>query len=274
MAHVSSTGARAEERESFRRAVARQVRRYRPQEPRCSPRGPFLSANGAWIGFYYGATSGIGASLGKVPIGGGAPIKIADVDANLRGAAWGADDTIIYATIEPTTGLMRVRASGGTPEVLTRPAVADNERDHRWPFLLPDGKHVLFEVARTGGVGSSDIGLLSLDTMKSTVLLRSGTFPRYVKTGHILYGSVGGLRAVEFDLQSLSLTGDPVRVLDGVVIKESGAVDFGQFGRRHACLRARQHDEGGQHSGLGRSDRKGLANRGRAATLSHGLPVA
>jgi eukaryotic-like serine/threonine-protein kinase len=191
-----------------------------------NPRGPFLSPEGTWLGFYYGATSGVGASIGKVPIDGGAPIKIADVDANLRGASWGADGTIVFATIRPTTGLQRVPAAGGTPEVLTTPATADNERDHRWPFLLPDGRHVLFEIARAGGPDVSDIGLLSLDTRKWSVLIRGGTFPRYVKTGHILYGSAGALRAIAFDLDTLTTRGDPVQIVNGLVIKESGAADF------------------------------------------------
>ncbi|HYN05929.1 MAG TPA: protein kinase [Vicinamibacterales bacterium] len=190
------------------------------------PRGPFLSPSGGWIGFYYGPPGGVGAGLAKVPIGGGAPIKIADVDSNLRGATWGPDEWIIFATIRQATGLSRVRASGGTPEVLTKPSSADNEVDHRWPSLLPDGRHVLFEIARPGGVGSSDIGLLSRDTGKWTVLIKGGTAPRYVKTGHIVYGSAGALRAIGFDLASLSVQGDPVQVVDGVVIKESGAVDF------------------------------------------------
>jgi serine/threonine-protein kinase len=190
------------------------------------PRSPFLSPSGNWIGFYYGTSSGVNASLGKVPITGGAPVKITDVDSNLRGATWGRDDWIIFATLRPTVGLSRVRASGGTPEELTKPAIAQNEVDHRWPWLLPDGRHVLFAIARPGGIAFSDIGLLSLDTREWTVLIKGGTAPQYVKTGHIVYGSSGALRAVEFDLPTLSVRGDPVPVVDGVVIKESGAVDF------------------------------------------------
>jgi serine/threonine-protein kinase len=189
------------------------------------PRSPFLSPDGAWIGFYYGETAGIRAGLAKVAVTGGAAIEICAVDSNLRGAVWGPDDTIVFATMRPATGLWRVRASGGAPEVLTRPAEADDEVDHRWPSLLPGGRHVLFEIARRGA-DPSDIGLLDLEARTWKVLIKGGTAPRYVRTGHIVYGYEGTLRAVAFDLESLSIGGDPVRVIDRVVVKGSGAADF------------------------------------------------
>jgi len=67
---------------------------------------PFFSPDGAWVGF---AT---GTSLERVSSLGGRPELIYDLPAELRGASWGADDTIVFATASQQ-GLMRVPAAGG-----------------------------------------------------------------------------------------------------------------------------------------------------------------
>ena len=50
--------------------------------------------------------------------------------------------------------------------------------------------------------------------------------PSDAGTGHIVYATEGTLRAVPFDAARLSVTGDPVPVLEGVEHKVSGSVDF------------------------------------------------
>ena len=71
-------------------------------------RGPFVSPDGQWVGFIDGAST-----LKKVAITGGPPITLASLDGGSRGATWAPDDTIIFATNNPTTGLQRVSAAGG-----------------------------------------------------------------------------------------------------------------------------------------------------------------
>jgi eukaryotic-like serine/threonine-protein kinase len=191
-------------------------------EPRA--RGMFLSPDGAWIGFQGGAPSGEGAALMKVAIGGGTPALVARLDANLRGASWGADDTILFATARTATGLHRVKAAGGTPEMLTTADGRNGEIDHLWPHLLPGGTHALFVIRRLNG--PSDIGLLDLEARTWRVLVAGGTMPRYAPTGHIVYATGGMLNAIRFDLKTLATRGEPVRMVDGVVTKDSGAADF------------------------------------------------
>jgi len=41
------------------------------------------------------------------------PITLATLDDGARGATWAPDDTIIFATYNPATGLQRVSATGG-----------------------------------------------------------------------------------------------------------------------------------------------------------------
>ena len=71
-------------------------------------RGPFVSPDGQWVGFIDSDTT-----LKKVAITGGPPITLASLDGSSRGATWAPDDTIIFATDNPATGLQRVSAAGG-----------------------------------------------------------------------------------------------------------------------------------------------------------------
>ena len=71
-------------------------------------RGPFVSPDGQWVGFFASDTT-----LRKVAITGGPPITLARLDGASRGATWAPDDTIIFATSNPATGLQRVSAAGG-----------------------------------------------------------------------------------------------------------------------------------------------------------------
>ncbi|MCH8111391.1 MAG: hypothetical protein IH905_05470 [Proteobacteria bacterium] len=46
---------------------------------------------------------------------------------------WHDDDTIVFANADRSEGLLRVSASGGEPELLTRPDLDNGEADHKWP---------------------------------------------------------------------------------------------------------------------------------------------
>ena len=179
---------------------------------------PFFSPDGQWLGFMAGAVPGGGVipvqegKLKKVPIGGGPATTLGD--ATNRGASWGVDNTIVFATTA-TGGLWRVPASGGTPQQLT--TLAATERSHRWPSFLPGGKAVLFSI-QPGGASFDDalIAVRTLDTGEQRVVAQGGASPVYVPTGHILFGRAGALMAIPFDLQRLEVTGPPVAVLEGV----------------------------------------------------------
>jgi serine/threonine-protein kinase len=188
------------------------------------PRGPFISPEGGWIAYQSGRPVGRGNELRKVPIDGGPPVTICGIEHNMRGGSWAPDGTIVFATVDVGAGLMRVAAAGGTPEVITTPDADAGELDHLWPQHLPGGRHVLFAIVRTDGTW--DAALLSLDTRTWRVLIKDAFAPQYVSTGHLLYATAGGVRAVPFDLDALEIRGDPIEVQPGVLTKESGAADF------------------------------------------------
>ena len=194
-----------------------------------TPRGLFVSPDGQWVGFVDGATT-----LKKVAMTGGPAVTLAALDGTPRGATWAPDGTIIVATFATATGLQRVSAAGGTPEVLTRPERAQGEADHLWPELLPGGRALLFTItAVTGGLDAAQVAALDLETGARTVLVRGGSHAHYVSSpstssgpaGYLVYAAAGTLRAVAFDLDRLETRGTPVPVVPEVVTATLGGVE-------------------------------------------------
>lgn len=91
-------------------------------------RGVFVAPDGQWAGFVDN-----NRTLKKVAITGGPSLIVTTLDGGSRGATCAAEDTIIFATNNPATGLQRVPAAGGEPTVLTRPNRDRGEADHLWP---------------------------------------------------------------------------------------------------------------------------------------------
>ncbi len=176
--------------------------------------GPFFSPDGQWVGFL-----SEGDQLVKVSIHGGPPVTLGPT-AGILGASWGRDDTIIFSEFRPG-GLFRIPAAGGDPEPLT--TLEDDEVAHVWPEILPGGEAVLFTVLKGAGIANRQIDVLRLDTGERTLLVSGGSYPQYAPTGHLVFAVDGTLRAVPFDLASLTVTGDPVPVLEGVTTTGTGA---------------------------------------------------
>jgi serine/threonine-protein kinase len=201
------------------RLYVRALDELRPTLLADSARSPFFSPDGQWVGF-------LGAGgLAKVAVTGGPAVTISAISGP-RGTAWGPDDTIIFGTNETATGLLRISAAGGEPEVLTRPDSEKGETDHLFPEFLPGGRAVLFTITNNESIDNSQIAVLDLETRNYRVLIQGGSNPRYSASGHIVYGVAGTLRAVAFDLDSLEARGTPVPVLEGASTKTTGAASF------------------------------------------------
>ena len=157
---------------------------------------------------------------------------ICELPGNLRGASWGDDGTIVFGVTGPS-GLWRVAAAGGEPELLTRPEAGQGETDYRWPEILPGGEAVLFTISATltsgglaGATVDSRIVVRSLDTGEQRVLIQGGAYPRYSPTGHLVYAMQGTVWAVRFDPSRLETAGEPVPVQEEVLTKRNGAANF------------------------------------------------
>jgi len=182
-------------------------------------RQPFFSHDGKWIGFAQGATE-----LKKVSITGGPAVTICTLSAPPRGASWGADDRIVFATAGPSLGLLSVPAGGGQePTELTK--LVSGGGDHLFPSVLPGGRAVLFTIAGAS-VENSQVAVLDLTTGQQKVLIRGGSQAEYVEPGFLIYGVAGTLRAVRFDLKTLEVQGDAVPVADHVTMGSNGSAQF------------------------------------------------
>ena len=184
------------------------------------PYGLFVSPDGQWIGFFDGVTA-----LKKVAITGGPADTLGRPDGTAVGASWGPDGSIIFATINRTTGLQRIAVAGAEPTVLTRPNRNAGEDDHSWPEILPGGQAVLFTItATTRGSDQSQIAVLDLRTGAHTALIRGASDAHYVSSGHLVYTAAGRLHAVAFDLARLAVVGTPVMVQPEVLTDAGIAV--------------------------------------------------
>jgi serine/threonine-protein kinase len=160
---------------------------------------PFVSPDGQWVGF---ASPG---TLRRVAITGGPSIEIGKLDGALRGATWGEDDTIVFAT-QGGSGLRRIRVGDGTSEVLTKPDTARGELAHVLPRFLPGSRALLFTIAGTSNA-SAQVAALDLRSSPPTskILIRGGSDARYVSSGHLVYLAGDSLRAVPFDVDRLEV---------------------------------------------------------------------
>ena len=220
--------------------------------------GPFVSPDGQWIGVFDGASA---PALKRVAITGGPAVALGLPDGPTRGASWGADGTIIFATTNATTGLQRIAAAGGEPTILTRPNRAAGEADHIWPEILPGGEAVLFTItAMAGRLDQAQVAVLDLRTGTQTVLIRGGSDARYVSSGHLIYATEGTLRAVAFDLARLAILGTSVAVLPGGTDNCDGRCKRRGGSGWNAGIRPGWHGNGGtEQSGLGGPSRPGDA---------------
>jgi len=124
--------------------------------------------------------------------------------------------------------LRRVPAAGGDPVPLgLANAQTEGQSGQLWPEFLPGDRGILFTTGLRAVGENSTIAVHDLKTGADRVLIRGGSHPRYVATGHLVYAVAGTLRVVGFDLARLAVTGDPRPVLEGVLMKPVGAADYG-----------------------------------------------
>jgi serine/threonine-protein kinase len=182
---------------------------------------PFFSPDGEWLAFF------AQRKLKKVSTLGGEPIIVCDV-GNPNGASWGPDDDIVFASIAGS-GLAKVSANGGAPQMLTTVDARAGEAAHGWPQWLPGGRAVLFSIrsSATSSWDDAQVVVQSLETGERRVVVQGGAQARYVPTGHLVYTRAGDLMGAMFDLDRLQVIGTPVTLMRGVMENAlSGAVQF------------------------------------------------
>jgi serine/threonine-protein kinase len=169
-------------------------------------RAPFFSPDGRWIGYFDQA-----GELWKVSIDGGRPVAICKVDGTSRGASWGPDDTIVFAT-STSGGLLSVPGAGGAPAMLA--AVSAGASAYVSPTVLPDGHGIVFTVIPDGAERPYVARLDGGGTR--TTLVRDAAQGGYVDGGYLTYEARQSLWAVGFSPAAGAITGTPVRVIDNL----------------------------------------------------------
>jgi serine/threonine-protein kinase len=229
---------------------------------------PFFSPDGKWIGF------SADNRLKKVPLAGGLPVTICDLASADTAATWGDNGTIAFNNLGE---LDIVPDGGGTakPVKLTEPG------PYTWLEYLPGGNELL--AANRGG-RDFNITLIEVQSGKSQVLIRSGSWPKYLRSGYIVYaqhasgqesgGFSGGLLAVPFDLHKLKVTGSPVPVLEDVRVGTGGA-GFYDIAANGTLVYAAGKAEGSVAMELISMDRNGKISKVPGAEHHvHGLTIS
>ena len=121
-------------------------------------------------------------------------------------------------------------ATGGAAERVTRlEGPADAVYD--WPAILPNGKGIIVTAGPSQAAMMSPGDRVSVEVFDlATGASRgavTGAFGRYAETGHLVYATADRrLLAAPFDQGSLSFTGRPVEMLEGVDVRMQGITDI------------------------------------------------
>lgn len=195
------------------------VRRLESTEARLLPGthnadAPVFSPDAQRIAFFEGG------KLKAVSLSGGLPMVLAPAPRH-QGAAW-SEDGNIYFIPEPSKGLFRVPALGGTPEQVAAPDLAHNERAFIAPEVLPGNRHVLVTALAGASLDDALITAIDLRTAQRRPLVHGGCNPRLAPSGHLIFSRGANLLAVAFDPDKLDIFGQPVIVEQGVLAHAQG----------------------------------------------------
>jgi serine/threonine-protein kinase len=190
---------------------------------------PFFSPDGQSVGFVTATTSP--EVLRIVSLKGGPPITVTDSLVSVAGASWGRDG-FIYADGNGPVGLVRVEAKpGAVPKWFTTLDTVSGETDHTWPDVLPNGKGVLFtdsfSAKNATAKPSYAIAVAEIPSGKHRVIVKEAIYARYAASGYLLYVTTNKtLMVVPFDQHSLTVTGEPTALVEGMRVGPAGSTDL------------------------------------------------
>jgi serine/threonine-protein kinase len=169
--------------------------------------GPFFRFATDEIGFF------AKSQLYRMSRDDSSPVRLSE-SPNPRGASWVGEQIVFSPRTE--SGLSLMSSRGASPTSLTELALDKGERSHRWPSILPDGKHVLFTCWSTTGF---DIERVNLESRERKLLVKDGSYARFVPTGHILFIRDSTLMAQAFDPSDedeVEVVGEPTKMVEDV----------------------------------------------------------
>jgi serine/threonine protein kinase/Tol biopolymer transport system component len=173
---------------------------------------PFWSPDSRSLGFF------ADSKLKTIDLNDGSVQVITDAQLG-RGGTWGTGGVILFSP-SPQAPLMRVNVTGGTAVPITKVDPAQHT-SHRWPFFLPDGKHLLYLAIHHDPSKSANNTLYyaSLDGRENRPLFHSLSSAIYA-AGYLLFARGDQLMAQPFDPDKGALSEQP-RSLAKAVMNDS-----------------------------------------------------
>jgi len=180
-----------------------------------------------------------GDRLNQIPLAGGSPSLIALV-TRWEGNVWGVNNEVVFSS---EGSIWHLRAPGETQAKIASPDVAKGQFDFSGPFVMPDGDHILYDVASSGvgGAaarsldGANALGIASLSSgTRGTIERTDGSSkgdlvnasPLGYADGWLIYGRPNQtIAAIRLDPRRARTTGEPVTLVEGVFWKINGGID-------------------------------------------------
>jgi Tol biopolymer transport system component len=171
-------------------------------------RFPFWKPDGREIGFF------ADGKLKTIPLAGGPPVIVTNVDPSVLGATWSPRGVIVLSQVR---ALYTVPEKGGDPALLYRGAEIPFD-----PEFLPDGHHFLYWDRVGVSVGA-------LDGSPPVRIQSEPSRAIYSPEGYLLFRRQGRLTAQQFDADTLRLSGTEIPVTNETVVG-SGRLAFSVAG--------------------------------------------
>ena len=168
---------------------------------------PFFSPDGQWVGFF----DADDLTLKKVALAGGSPVAVQAIKAQLHGAAWLDNDTIVFG--KHLAPLSRVSASGGEATPLT--TLEEGEEDHTVGVFTPGQGAVPFMIAYTDRARPAKVAVHLMASGARQVLV-DGSHPMLTAAGRLIVARDGVLWSAPFDRVTGRTTAEPAPLVDGV----------------------------------------------------------
>ncbi|HSD72507.1 MAG TPA: hypothetical protein VLE54_06940, partial [Thermoanaerobaculia bacterium] len=171
---------------------------------------PFWSPDSRSIGFF------ANDRLKKIAVAGGPALTICTaVDG--RGGTWSRDGSIFFAL--RNSPIYRVAETGGSAVEVTKLDGKRTDTSHRWPAVLPDGRHFLYLASPQGSASENNaLFLASADGKENRKLLQPAPMNALYASGHLLYGRENTLMAQPFDPDRGRFVGEAFPIAENVFV--------------------------------------------------------
>jgi len=161
----------------------------------------FFSPDGQWIGF-----EGDKRAIYKIPVHGGEPVKLCDLQYGIGGANW-YKNQILY--IDGDKDIFSISPNGGNPkkvfEVMDLDAGGVAGDDYIWnPQLTADNQYIVFSKTQKE---ATSIWLLSLKDSQSILLIEKGRDARILDPDQLVYVENHQLYKQRVDWAAKQITG-------------------------------------------------------------------